>query len=59
MKMRIETYSGKLKNGKPELLSVKEMEVPDPELTPEQKEIASLKQRVTAIEAKIKPSPVS
>jgi len=53
MKMRIETYSGKLKNGKPELLSVKEMEVPDPELTPEQKEIASLKQRLTAIEAKL------
>ena len=54
MKRTIETYSGKLKDGKPELLYSEEVKVPDLEPTPEQKEIAELKQRLTAVEAKIK-----
>jgi len=61
MKRTIETYSGKLKDGKPELLYSEEVETPDPEPTPEQKEIAELKQRLTAAEAKLsalKPSPL-
>ena len=55
MKRTIETYSGKLKDGKPELLYSEEVEVADPELTPEQKEIAELKARVKALEKKASP----
>ena len=52
VKTTIETYSGKLKDGKPELLHTEQVEVPDPELTPEEQEIQALKARVATLEAK-------
>jgi len=51
MKTTIETYSGKEINGKPELLYSEEVDIPEPELTTEQKEIQQLKDRVSALEA--------
>ena len=54
MKVTAETYSGKLKGGKPELLYSEGVEVSDPELTPEQKEIEAPKARVDVLEKAIK-----
>lgn len=45
MKQRIETY----KDSK--LIKVEKVNIPEPELTPEQKEIQQLKDRVSALEA--------
>lgn len=53
MKQRIETYSGKLKDGKPELLHSEEVEMPDLPLTEEQKEIAELKASINLLKARI------
>jgi len=53
VKTTIETYSGKLREGKSELIRTEQVEVPDLELTPEQQEIQALKARVATLEAKL------